>query len=299
MPGCCGKLAERAWWPCPFAGLDDSARCGRVSAATESSACSRVPWSRAWVPGSTSWTRGCLPTGDGRAGRSAVHWVDRLYRPTRPGVAGARMRYWRRDTSVSGRDRRLDGRSGDHIVTPMANPDGHLRLPAFVAPALSGGGVGSVAQDLSYNGSALWLHSSPDPPADVGQADLSAITGPPVQCLAWMPSSRGSGGCWRRHRCEEGRCERLGVGSWSARFGMPAPPPAPTRSDRNSGGPRDTAALVTVSAQIAEHHDALVIWSFFAPWVGYLTLPVAVPALWCSPDRKPRAADHRPRWPER
>ena len=89
------------------------------------------------------------------------NWVDRLY-PATPagGVAGRSLRYWRRDP------RYLAGIAGFMvapviiIVTQLANPDGLPESPPS-RPLWSGWLVGiSVAQDLSYDGSALWLHIS-------------------------------------------------------------------------------------------------------------------------------------------
>ena len=86
-------------------------------------------------------------------------WVDRIF-PETPagGVAARTLRYWRRDP------RYLAGVAGFlvgpvilivlQLINPMANG-----LVAVFAPTLVGLLVGlSLAQDLSYDGSALWLH---------------------------------------------------------------------------------------------------------------------------------------------
>lgn len=87
--------------------------------------------------------------------------VDRLY-PATPagGVAARTLRYWRRDP------RYLAGIAGFLIgpvilmVAQLANPYGQLLLAAF-APTLLCWLIGSsLAQDLSYDGSAVWLHAA-------------------------------------------------------------------------------------------------------------------------------------------
>ena len=88
-------------------------------------------------------------------------WVDRLY-PASPvgGVAARTLRYWRRDP------RYVAGIAGFLIgpvilmVAQLANPDGQPLIAAF-APTLLCWLIGSsMAQDLSYDGSAIWVHAS-------------------------------------------------------------------------------------------------------------------------------------------
>ncbi len=87
-------------------------------------------------------------------------WVDRLY-PATPvgGVAARTLRYWRRDP------RYVAGIAGFLIgpvilmVAQLANPDGQPLIAAF-APTLLCWLIGSsMAQDLSYDGSAIWVHA--------------------------------------------------------------------------------------------------------------------------------------------
>ncbi len=91
----------------------------------------------------------------------ASDFIERLY-PATPagGVAARTLRYWRRDP------RYLAGIAGFLIapiviiVTQLVNPDGSA-VVAMMAPTLIGLLVGvSAAQDLSYDGTALWLHIS-------------------------------------------------------------------------------------------------------------------------------------------
>ena len=87
--------------------------------------------------------------------------VDRLY-PATPvgGVAARTLRYWRRDP------RYVAGIAGFLIgpvilmVAQVANPYGEPLIAAF-APTLLCWLIGSsMAQDLSYDGSAIWVHAS-------------------------------------------------------------------------------------------------------------------------------------------
>ena len=136
----------------------------------------------------------------------ASNWVDRLY-PATPagGVAARSLRYWRRDP------RYLAGIAGFMvapviiIVTQVTNPDGLPELAAF-APALIGWLVGvSVAQDLSYDGSAFWLHVSSglrgaDDRAGRVWAAITVVFLPVTVMLfvAACHHQRASGSCWRR-----------------------------------------------------------------------------------------------------
>ncbi|MDN5761962.1 MAG: hypothetical protein L0H41_06565 [Microlunatus sp.] len=87
--------------------------------------------------------------------------IERLY-PATPagGVAARTLRYWRRDP------RYVAGIAGFLIgpvilmVVQVSNPGGQ-RLVAAFAPAVLCWLLGSsLAQDLSYDGSALWLHAT-------------------------------------------------------------------------------------------------------------------------------------------
>ena len=88
-------------------------------------------------------------------------WADRIY-PATPagGVAARTLHYWRRDP------RYVAGIAGFLIgpvilmVAQLANPYGQLLVAAF-APTLLCWLIGSsMAQDLSYDGSALWMHAA-------------------------------------------------------------------------------------------------------------------------------------------
>ncbi|MET1006729.1 MAG: hypothetical protein ABWX96_14360, partial [Propionibacteriaceae bacterium] len=87
--------------------------------------------------------------------------VDRLY-PATPagGVAERTLRYWRRDPRYFAGAAGLLVAPVILVVTQVANPGGSLVVAAF-APVLLAWLIGiSVAQDLSYDGTSVWLHIS-------------------------------------------------------------------------------------------------------------------------------------------
>jgi ABC-2 type transport system permease protein len=101
---------------------------------------------------------------DGGGGLAKVgggRWAARLYPATPAGAVATRtLAYWRRDP------RYLAGIAGFVIgpvillVIPLVNPEGSFVVAAF-APVLLCWLIGaSMAQDLSYDGNALWLHAS-------------------------------------------------------------------------------------------------------------------------------------------
>ena len=87
--------------------------------------------------------------------------LERLYPPSPAGAVAERtLHYWRRDP------RYLAGVAGllvgpmILVVTQLVNPGGSTAVAAF-APVLAALLMGmSMAQDLSYDGTALWLHVS-------------------------------------------------------------------------------------------------------------------------------------------
>ena len=174
------------------------------------------------------------------------------------------------------------------IVTHLANPDGLPELAAF-APALVGWLVGiSIAQDLSYDGSALWLHiSSGLRGADdrIGRIWAAVTVYLPVTVLLFLAAFITSGE-WRLLAPVTGvtaglMLSGLGVGSLvGALWQWPAPPPGanPFQTGNSGGLPALMSFTVTSFGTliVCAPTIALVIWSFFTPWVGYLTLPVGL-----------------------
>ncbi|HEY5821540.1 MAG TPA: hypothetical protein VIT20_06170 [Propionibacteriaceae bacterium] len=226
---------------------------------------------------------------DGGAARKVGHgtFVDRLY-PATPagGVAVRTLHYWRRDP------RYLAGVAGFLIApvvimaTQLANPEGSSAVIVF-APAMLGLFVGmSIAQDLSYDGSAVWVHIS----AGVSGADdragrvMSTLTVYAPMMVLLLAVAMISTGRWSLLVPVLGltfalMLISLGIGSVvGALWQWPAPPPGANPFQRgNSGGlPALLSVSVTMGATLvlAAPTIVTVVWSFFTPWVGYLALPV-------------------------
>ena len=215
--------------------------------------------------------------------------VERLY-PVTPagGVAGRTLRYWRRDP------RYLAGIAGFLIgpiiliVTEMINPQGSAAVAVF-APSLLGLLVGfSVAQDLSYDGTALWLHISSGirGAEDRSGRVMSAVTVYLPLMVILLVIAMITTGDWHLLVPAVGLAfalmlTALGVGSLvGSLWQWPAPPPGanPFTQGKAGGLPSLLSFTVTMLGTLilALPTIALVIWSFFTPWVGYLTLPVGL-----------------------
>jgi ABC-2 type transport system permease protein len=215
--------------------------------------------------------------------------AERLY-PATPagGVAGRTLRYWRRDP------RYLAGIAGFLIapivllITQLINPDGIAAIAVF-APSLLGLLVGlSLAQDLSYDGTALWLHVS----AGISGAEdragriMSMMTVYLPMIVILLCIAMITTGEWHLLAPAVGLTlalllTGLGVGSLvGTLWQWPAPPPgANPFTMGNAGGlPSLLSFTVTMFGTLILTLPtiALVAWSFFTPWVGYLTLPVGL-----------------------
>jgi ABC-2 type transport system permease protein len=215
--------------------------------------------------------------------------VERLY-PATPagGVAARTLRYWRRDP------RYLAGVAGFLIapivliVTQLVNPEGIGAIAVF-APSLLGLLVGlSLAQDLSYDGTALWLHIS----AGISGAEdragrvMSTVTVYLPLVVILQAVAMITTGEWQLLVPAVGitlalMLTGLGVGSVvGTLWQWPAPPPgANPFTVGNAGGlPSLLSFTVTTFGTLILTLPAiaLVIGSFFTPWVGYLTLPVGL-----------------------
>jgi ABC-2 type transport system permease protein len=239
--------------------------------------------------------------------------VERLY-PASPagGVAARTLRYWRRDP------RYLAGIAGFLIgpivliVTQLVNPQGIAAIAVF-APSLLGLLVGlSLAQDLSYDGTALWVHIS----AGISGAEdragrvMSTVTVYLPLIVILLAVALITTGAWQLLVPAVGltfalMLTGLGVGSVvGTLWQWPAPPPgANPFTMGNAGGLPSllSFAVTTFGTLILTLPTiALVVWSFFTPWVGYLTLPVGLVCgfivLWLGIAQGGRLLDRR--WPE-
>jgi ABC-2 type transport system permease protein len=231
------------------------------------------------------------PTQAGAQGRRVAEssWVDRIF-PATPagGVAARTLRYWRRDPRYLAS---LAGFCVGPVVLVTAqvvNPEASAAVAVF-APSLIGLLVGlSVAQDLSYDGSAIWLHAwSGVPGADdrAGRVRSATIVFLPL-IVAMVVASVATTGQWRLLPPATGLAAgltlaSLGVGSVvGALWHWPAPPPGanPFAANNNGGLPGLLTLTATSFGTLAVGLPTigLVIWSFDTPWVGLLALPVGL-----------------------
>jgi ABC-2 type transport system permease protein len=244
-----------------------------------------------WAWGHFLAVRLTSPIESGAEGRkvAASSWVDRLF-PATPadGVAGRALRYWRRDP------RYLAGLAGFLvgpvilIVVQVTNPNGADVL-AVLAPALIGLLVGvSVAQDLSYDGSAIWLHAwSGVPGADdrAGRVRAAMVVFLPLIVIMLLVSVATTGE-WRLLAPAAALAlglalASLGVGSVvGTLWQWPAPPPGanPFAGSNKGGLPSLLSFTLATFSTLAVGLPtiALVIWSFFTPWVGVVALVVGL-----------------------
>jgi ABC-2 type transport system permease protein len=215
--------------------------------------------------------------------------VEQLY-PATPagGVAARTLRYWRRDP------RYLAGIAGFLIgpivliVTQVINPEGTAAIAAF-APSLLGLLVGfSLAQDLCYDGTALWLHiSSGISGAEDREGRVMSTTTvflPLIVILLGVAMI--TTGAWHLLVPSAGltltlMLTGLGVGCLvGTLWQWPAPPPGANPFTRGNAGGLPSLLCFTLTMLgtviLALPTIALVVWSFFMPWVAYLTLPVGL-----------------------
>jgi ABC-2 type transport system permease protein len=215
--------------------------------------------------------------------------IDRLY-PASPagGVAGRTLRYWRRDP------RYLAGIAGFLIgpivliITQVINAQASAAVAVF-APSLLGMLVGfSLAQDLSYDGTALWLHIS----TGISGAEdrtgrvMSTVTVFLPLTVILLAIAMIITGEWQLLVPAVGLAlalllTGLGVGSLvGTLWQWPAPPPGANPFTRGNAGGLPSLLSFTLTmfgtVILALPTIALVIWSFATPWVGYLTMPVGL-----------------------
>lgn len=216
--------------------------------------------------------------------------VERLYPATAAGGVGFRtLIYWRRDP------RYIAGIAGFLILplaliaTQIANPNAASRPLIAFAPVLLGLFVSvSLAQDLSYDGSAIWLHlssglSGADDRAGRVYSGLTLL-GPLL--LAVTVISLAISGQWHLTSQVLALVVGLtligfGVGSFvGALWQWPAPPPGSSPFQKgNSGGlPALLSFLVSsgLSIGLGLPLIALVVGSFWVGWLAVVALVVGV-----------------------
>lgn len=231
------------------------------------------------------------PGGDARKVRQGTV-ADRLFPASAAGgIARRTLWYWRRDP------RYLASIAG-FLIAPIvilvaiSRPDGSPTVAAF-APALLAGLIGiTVATDLSYDGTAIWLHiSSGISGADDRRGRImssSVIFGPLVVVLVVVAMMVT--GEWRLLAPVAATTlvlalAGIGVGAWvGALWQWPAPPPGANPFQKGSSGGLpatlsfSVASLATFVVSIPTL--GLVVGSFWIPWLGYLAVAVAVVTGW-------------------
>lgn len=228
------------------------------------------------------------PAGEARPVR-ASRWVDGAF-PATPagGVAARTLRYWRRDP------RYLAGVAGFLIgpiiliVLQIINPNGTGVVAAF-APCLVSLLLGvSLAQDLSYDGSAVWLHvgvglRGADDRAGRAWSAL-VVYGPLIAVLlvvGLLASRNWALAAPAIALAIASALASLGVGSVvGTLWQWPAPPAGANPFAGGSQGGLPSLLSFTVSSVatllVLLPTLALVVWSIFTPWVGGLALAVGL-----------------------
>lgn len=228
--------------------------------------------------------------GSGSAPVSANGWIERLYPAGAAGAVATRsLRYWRRDP-------RHLAALASALVTPLALvvvvgvvPGGVTRLAVFVPAALALLVGTSVAQDLPFDGSALWLHLSAGVPGadDRRGRVLAALTvfGPLLLVLHLVLAAVS--GAWSDLPAALGLSAALtlggmGVGSWvGAVWQWPGPVPGESPFQRGSSGglPALASGLAVLTGTALVGLPALVLLFggvLWRPWLGWLALPVGL-----------------------
>ena len=244
-----------------------------------------------------AWThlldRRLVETTAGGGGGAVVRSGDRLDRLFPAGPAGAvavrSLRYWRRDP------RHLTVLAG-FLVAPVvllvtlgANPAGATRLTVFV-PCVLALFIGSgVAQDLCFDGSAVWLHlstgvSGADDRRGRVLATLAVFV--PLLVVMHLLTAAFSGG-WSNLPGAVGLSAALalgglGVGAWvGAIWQWPTPAPGDNPFQRGSSGGlpalASTSAVLLGTVVAGVPASALVLGGvLWRPWLGALALPVGL-----------------------
>lgn len=240
--------------------------------------------------------------------------VERLYPPTPAGgVALRTLRYWRRDP------RYLAGIVGFAIapviliILPIVNPEAGASAIALGAPVLLAWLLGvSMAQDLSYDGSAVWLHAATGVRGSADRAGrvMSILTIFVPLLVAMVLVGGLVTGEWALLPAVAGlsfglMLAGLGVGCVvGVLWQWPAPPPGANPFTKgNSGGlPALASFSVTsgVTLLVLLPTVALAVGSWWVGWLSYLTLvsgvATGVAVLLLGIRRGGALLDHR--WPE-
>lgn len=230
-----------------------------------------------------------IEAGSGQQKVRAQSWIEQLF-PATPagGVAGRTLRYWRRDP------RYLASIAG-FMIAPIAIivsqtvGGGSQPLVIAFAPALLGLLMGmTLAQDLSYDGTAVWLHISTGVTGAEDRAGraMSTVTvlGPILVLLLVVTTliSRQ----WDLVIPIVGltigvTMIGIGVGSWvGALWQYPTPPPGASPFQKGSSGGLPSLLSFSVTSLaivvLIIPAVALMIGSIWITWLGYLAALVAL-----------------------
>lgn len=227
----------------------------------------------------------------GGAGRvRSGGFVDRLY-PATPagGIAVRTLHYWRRDPRYFAGVAGLTIAPIIILISTMINPYPGSTVVAALAPVLLALLLGmSVAQDLSYDGTAIWQHivcgvRGADDRAGRVMSTLT-IFGPLL--LVLLLATMILTGEWRLLPMIMGvtfgiGMIGLGVGSLvGALWQWPAPPPGANPFQKGNSGGLPSFLSFTVSSlgtfALSLPLAALVVGSFWWSWLGWLALPVGL-----------------------
>ncbi len=229
--------------------------------------------------------------GSGGGGRVRVGGrLDRLFGAGPAGAVAVRsLRYWRRDA-------RHLAALASYLVAPLvllvtlgANPDVSTGPAAYVPCVLALLVGSSAAQDLPFDGSAVWLHVS----TGVAGVDdrrgrvlaalvvfaplllaMHLVTGAVTGAWALLPGALGLSAALA--------LGGLGVGSWiGAVWQWPAPAPGDNPFQRGSSGGLPALAstgsvLLGTSLAGLPALVLVLVGALWRPWVGWLALPVGV-----------------------
>jgi ABC-2 type transport system permease protein len=217
-------------------------------------------------------------------------FADRLYPLTPAGAVAVRtLHYWRRDPRYFAGVAGLSIAPIIIVISTMINPYPGSTVIAALAPMLLAVLLGmSVAQDLSYDGSAIWEHivSGVRGADDRAGRVMSTLTifGPALIVL--LVGTAIVSGEWRLLPMVAGvslgiALIGLGVGSFvGSLWQWPAPPPGANPFQKGSSGGLPSLLSFTASSLgtfvLSLPLVALAAGSFWLPWLGWLALPVGV-----------------------
>lgn len=231
-----------------------------------------------------------LETASGGKKITGRHPADRLYPATPAGAVAARaLRYYRRDPRYLAALASLAMLPVIIIVIQMVNGNYSSGFTAF-APAFLALMIGSmVTNDISYDGSAFWVHVSSGITGTqdrAGRIMATATVMAPVLILLTVVAQLFTGH-WELlpHVLAiliAFTLGGLGVGCWAGTvWQIPVPPPGANPFQRkNSGGMASLASLLATVGMTVICGLPTIVVLVFSIWVGWLSyVAIAVAAV--------------------